>query len=111
MGTTYDKYTYQVAWSADDKEYVASVAEFPSLSWLDSDRAKAEAGLMDLVCEVVQDLLDSGEEVPTPLGERRYSGKFNVRTSPALHRQLVMAAQREGISLNMLVNHKLAAGL
>ena len=27
-------YTYRVSWSADDAEYVATCAEFPSLSWL-----------------------------------------------------------------------------
>ena len=29
-------YTYRVAWSAEDGEFVATVAEFPSLSWLAS---------------------------------------------------------------------------
>ena len=51
----------------------------------------------------------SGEEVPIPLGSRSYSGKFNVRTSPSLHRRLVIAAKAEGISLNALVNQKLAS--
>lgn len=27
-----NKYTYQVSWSEEDQEYVATVAEFPSLS-------------------------------------------------------------------------------
>lgn len=35
---------------------------------------------------------------------RRYSGKLNVRTSPSLHRELVIRAAAEGISLNALVN-------
>ncbi len=26
-------YTYRVSWSAEDGEHVATVAEFPSLSW------------------------------------------------------------------------------
>lgn len=33
-----NKFTYQVSWSEEDQEYVATVAEFPSLSWLDADR-------------------------------------------------------------------------
>lgn len=104
-----DKYTYQVAWSEEDQEFVASVAEFPSLSWLDANRQQAELGLIDLVAEVVEDMEASGEEVPIPLGSRSYSGKFNVRTSPSLHRRLVIAAKAEGISLNALVNQKLAS--
>lgn len=70
-----NKCTYQVLWSEEDQEYVATVAEFPSLSWLDADRQQAEQRLLDLVAEVVEDIEDSGEVVPTPLGNRRYSGK------------------------------------
>lgn len=104
-----NKYTYQVFWSEEDQEYVATVAEFPSLSWLATDRQEAEKGLFDLVAEVVEDMTQSGEEVPTPLGVRTYSGKFNIRTSPSLHRRLVMVAKTEGISLNALINQKLAS--
>ena len=104
-----NKYTYQVSWSEEDQEYVATVAEFPSLSWLDADRHQAERGLIDLVTEVVEDMEASGEVVPVPLGSRNSSGKFNVRTSPSLHRRLVIAAKTEGISLNALVNQKLAS--
>lgn len=34
-------YTYRVRWSAADGEFVASVAELPSLSWLDEDQVEA----------------------------------------------------------------------
>lgn len=76
---------------------------------MDTDRQQAERGLLDLVAEVVEDMEASGEVVPTPLGSRSYSGKFNVRTSSSLHRRLAIAAKLEGISLNALVNQKLAS--
>ncbi|WIM69480.1 type II toxin-antitoxin system HicB family antitoxin [Corynebacterium suedekumii] len=104
-----NRYTYQVAWSNEDQEFVATVLEFPSLSWLAPDRQEAENGLVDLIAEIVADLQSTGEPVPTPLGERDYSGKFNVRTSPSLHRRLVLAARSEGISLNAYINQKLAS--
>ncbi|AWB84182.1 type II toxin-antitoxin system HicB family antitoxin [Corynebacterium liangguodongii] len=102
------KYTFQVSWSAEDQEFVATVLEFPSLSWLAEDRREALDGLLDLVEEVISDMEENGEKVPEPFGERRYSGRFNVRTSPSLHRELVMTARAEGVSLNTLVNQKLA---
>lgn len=104
-----NKYTYQVSWSEEDQEYVATVAEFPSLSWLAPDRHEAESGLLDLVTEVVEDMKQSGEKIPAPLGGRTYSGRFNVRTSPSLHRRLVITAKTEGVSLNTLINQKLAS--
>ena len=103
------KYTYQISWSEEDGEYIATVLEFPSLSWLDPDRAQAEQGLLNLVAEVLEDMAESGEKIPTPLGERSSSGKFNVRTSHSLHRRLVMEAEAEGVSLNTWVNQKLAS--
>ncbi|BAU96241.1 hypothetical protein N24_1979 [Corynebacterium suranareeae] len=63
-----NKYTYKVFWSEEDQEYVATVAEFPSLSWLASDRQKAESGLLHLVAEVIEDLEQNGEKAPVPLG-------------------------------------------
>ncbi len=36
-----DNYTYQVSWSEEDQDYVATVAEFPSLSWLTPSRQEA----------------------------------------------------------------------
>ncbi|WP_394281400.1 type II toxin-antitoxin system HicB family antitoxin [Corynebacterium sp.] len=104
-----NKYSFQTSWSEEDQEYVATVAEFPSLSWLDADRQEAEQGLLDLVAEVIEDMEASGEEIPVPMGSRNYSGKFNVRTSPSLHRRLAIEAKAEGISLNALVNQKLAS--
>lgn len=101
-------YAYRVQWSAEDGEYVATVAEFPSLSWLDADQTKALHGLTGLVAEVVSDLEDSGEVFPEPISERRFSGKFNVRVPESLHRELALTAAEEGVSLNRLVSDRLA---
>lgn len=103
-----DRYSYQVAWSEDDNEYVATVAEFPSLSWLAETRRDAEDGLVSLIADVLNDMATVGETPPTPLGQRRFSGKFNLRIPPTLHRDLAMEAAREGVSLNQLATLKLA---
>ena len=101
-------YAYRVVWSAEDDEYLATVAEFPSLSWLAEDQAAALRGLVALVAEVTADLDASGEPVPEPIAERRYSGRFNVRVPESLHRELVLAAAHEVVSLNLLVSDRLA---
>ena len=103
-----DHYTYRVSWSPDDREYVATVIEFRSLSWLAPDPAAALLGLRALVAEVVDDLLASGEPVPEPLAERQFSGEFRLRIPPALHRALAIEAAEEGVSLNRLVSAKVA---
>ena len=39
-----EHYTYRVRWSPVDQEHVGTVAEFPSLSWLDADPRAAFDG-------------------------------------------------------------------
>jgi len=102
-----EHYTYRVTWSADDGEYVGTVAEFPSLSWLDREQVPALVGIRDLVREVVTDMENSGESVPVPLADRQYSGVFKLRIPPELHRALALQAAEERVSLNRLVNSKL----
>lgn len=103
-----EKYTYQVFWSEPDQEYVATVLEFPSLSWVAENSSEAEQKLRDLVTEVLMDMEASDEAVPEPFGHRSYSGRFNVRIPSSLHRKLATAAAREGVSLNAYVAQTLA---
>ncbi|WP_235861552.1 type II toxin-antitoxin system HicB family antitoxin [Tersicoccus phoenicis] len=101
-------YRYAVTWSPEDEEFVATVAEFPSLSWLAPDRIAALEGLDRLLRDVVADLCARGEEVPLPFSERRFSGNLKVRVPPERHRQLVIEAQEAGVSLNRYVNDLIA---
>ena len=103
-----DHYTYRVSWSPDDHEYVATVVEFPLLSWLAPDPASALLGLRALVAEVVDDLQASGDPVPEPVADRHFSGEFRLRIPPALHRSLAIEAAEQGVSLNRLVSAKVA---
>jgi predicted HicB family RNase H-like nuclease len=103
-----DHYTYRVTWSAEDGEFVATCAEFPSLSHLAPTRAEALAGIERLVADVVDGMLAGGETPPVPFAEQSYSGKLLVRVPPELHRRLTLEAAEAGISVNRHVNFKLA---
>lgn len=102
-------YTYRVTWSQEDGEYVSLCAEFPSLSWLAATPEKALAGLRRLVAEVVADMQATGEPIPAPLSEKKYSGRFMVRVPSLVHRALATEAAEQGVSINRLVSAKLAA--
>lgn len=102
-------YTYRVAWSAEDGEFVATVAEFPSLSWLAASQFAALEGLEQVLADVVVDMLQQGEEVPEPLSERTYSGKFNLRLGEKLHREVALHAAEENLSINQWVVRKILA--
>lgn len=50
-------YTYHVHWSSEDREHVGTVAEFPSLSWLDADPRAALDGIRNLATEALTDIV------------------------------------------------------
>jgi predicted HicB family RNase H-like nuclease len=104
----YDHYTYKITWSIEDREYVGLCAEFPSLSYLDENKIAALQGIENLVKNVVADMEANGEAIPEPIAEKNYSGKFQVRIPPELHRRLAIQAAEENISLNRYVSLKLA---
>jgi len=102
-----DRYTYRVTWSAEDGEYAGLCAEFPSLSWLAHTQEEALRGIKKVVAEVIADMKANKEPVPEPLATKRYSGKFMVRTTPDVHRQIAIRAAEENISINRYVCGKL----
>lgn len=98
----------RVTWSAEDDEFVAVCLELPSLSWLAVTPQDALAGVERVVYDTVADMQDNDEQVPVPLAERRFSGRFNVRVPEDLHRRLATEAAEQGISLNRLISERLA---
>lgn len=102
-----DHYTYRVSWSPSDNEYVATCVEFPSLSWLADADVEALRGIKRLVRRVLTDLKANREQIPTPLADQSFSGKFLVRVPPELHRRLAIEAAEAKVSLNRHVNFKL----
>lgn len=59
-------YTYFVNWRHEDQAFVATVAEFPSLSWVGSSPESAVIGLKAVVHETLLDLQQSGGVIPRP---------------------------------------------
>lgn len=103
-----DRYTYRVFWSDEDDEFVATVAEMPSVSWLEPTQTAALEGLHRVVEDVIVDMQANNEPIPAPIRDRHYSGKFLVRIPPELHRKLAIEAAEEHVSLNRLVASRLA---
>lgn len=108
MTKRYDRYTYRITWTEEDKEYVGLCIEFPSLSWLAETPEAALKGIRTVVTEVLRDMKKNGESPPQPLSLRSFSGKFIVRIPPEVHRELAVRAAEDGISLNRFINSKLS---
>ena len=103
-------YTYTVRWSEEDAAYIGTVAEFASLAAHGGTELKALHEVHTLVSAVLEDLQGSGEPIPKPYCEQSFSGKLNLRMPSYLHRQLAIEAAQYKISLNQLINLRLASG-
>lgn len=104
-----DRYVFRVRFSDEDGKFLATVAEFPSLSWLADSPEAALHGLRCLVDDVVVDMQEHGEEIPTPIEDKEYSGKFVLRLTPSEHRQLALQAAEQHVSLNKLAASRILA--
>ncbi|GAB5898562.1 MULTISPECIES: type II toxin-antitoxin system HicB family antitoxin [Mycolicibacterium] len=101
------EYTYRAHWSADDHTYLGLCLEFPNI-WAHGLTAhEAIAAVEQKVAEELAFLREAGDIPPESLGDHRYSGKFMVRVSPALHARLVVEAAEQRVSLNQWVVQKL----
>ncbi len=103
IGKIVDYYTYRVIWSEEDKEHVGLCSEFPSLSHLAKDKYDAYRGIINLVTDVAKDMVKNRETIPEPISVRKFSGKFQLRLTPEKHRELVLRATDEGVSLNRYI--------
>jgi predicted RNase H-like HicB family nuclease len=89
-----NRYTYRAEWSSECDEYIGRCLELP---WL-SQRAPM---LRDAIAKVEQAvdeyLAEREEDLPRPLTDRKFSGRFVVRTSPMLHARLTVEAAEQWV--------------
>ncbi len=103
-----EEYSYTVAWSDEDNAFIGRVVEFQSLAAHGNTQEKALREIRTVVGYILEDLAAGHEPIPEPLGKRCYSGKLNLRMSKELHRRLALESSAQGVSLNTLINTKLA---
>lgn len=103
-----EDYLYSVVSSPEDQAFIGRVLEFPSLAAHGDTQEEALREIRAVVEYALEDLTECGERIPEPLSKRQYSGTLNVRMPKYLHRQLVIEAEQDGVSLNQLIVAKLA---
>lgn len=83
--------------------YTASIQEFPGC-FAEGESAQEAFDNLERAAESwIEGVLESGQAVPTPLAQNRYSGKFALRLPKSVHREAAELAQVEGVSVNQLL--------
>lgn len=98
----HDRYLKIVSWSEEDNCYVGSVP-----GWIDAcchgpNEAQVYTELIRILNEWIALYRQEGRPLPPPTN-KRYSGRFVLRTSPEIHRALAVRALCDGESLNAFV--------
>jgi antitoxin HicB len=90
---------------------VLSFPELPGCVTQIDDLADIAAMSREILTGWLELALEDGQDIPEPEGQPDYSGKFILRIARSLHRELAVAADREGVSLNAYAAAILAQGL
>jgi antitoxin HicB len=88
--------------------WVARVVELPGCMTQADSFDELGAMIQDALRAWIETALEDHQPIPEPRAPAEHSGRFVTRVPRSLHRDLVLAAEREGVSLNALVNVALA---
>lgn len=101
-------YTYRAVWIPQSREYHAESLEFPDHFAVGRTAHQSVAAMEKLIDELLAERAEFGQRPPKPIADRRYSGKFIIRTSPGLHGRLMVEAAEQGVTFNHYVACKLS---
>ena len=102
------KYRIQVFFSEEDEGYIATVPELPGCSAFGESPEKAVREVKIAAAGWIRAAKSMDRELPKPISEKKYPGKFLLRIPPELQKELDMEAKIAGLSLNQFLLYKLA---
>lgn len=78
-------------------------------------QAETKAEIIDMLDDAkkvwIEAALEDGLDIPEPVRDEDFSGRFNLRLPKSLHKNLAMSAKAEGVSLNQMAMCLIASGL
>ncbi len=106
-----NEYQVNIFYDVRDKIYVAKVPELEGCHSHGKTPSQALKNVREATKLWLEAALEEGVAIPLPVGRRKYSGKFVLRTSSETHGKLAQEALRKGVSLNDLVLELIDKGM
>lgn len=101
-------YLITIVWSEEDQCYIAEAPELEGCVTHGSSIDEAARQAQDAIESWIRVAKKLNHPIPEPVATRRVSGKFNVRLPRNLHKELVIKAAQEKVSLNYLITSYLS---
>lgn len=83
--------------------YTAQILEFPGCITEGETPQEAYERLEDVALSWIESALDMRQDIPLPWSNYEYGGKVALRLPKSLHKQVSLAAERDGTSLNQFI--------
>lgn len=97
------KYPINIIWSDKDEGFVATVPEFNNLSAFGETYEEALEEARIAIEEYLAIMEEEGIPKPQPHTLSSYSGQISLRMPKTLHKDLVISARQNGVSLNQQI--------
>ena len=88
----------------DGVEYFAEFREFEFCSGCGLTADEAIKDARENLAIYIAELEEAGKDIPTPIVELEYSGRYPLRLSKSMHKKAAECAEREGVSLNSFIS-------
>lgn len=88
--------------------YYARVLEFDGCQSTGNTFQEALNNLKEAMEGWIETKLEAGFDIPLPINQNNFSGKFLIRIPKSLHYKLSIEAEQEGVSLNQYALYKLS---
>lgn len=102
------KYAIVIAYSDEDRGYIATVPELPGCSAFGDTEEEAIREVKVAASLWLTAARKAGRKVPAPIIGKTFKGRFPLRIPEDLRRKLELEAKRRGVSLNELILQKIA---
>lgn len=98
-----NRYAFNIEWSDEDQEYIATCPSFPGLSAFGATEEEALKEGKIALAGFIETFKANKIPLPEPLVRGSYSGKLQLRLPKSLHGLAVQMAAREEVSLNTYI--------
>jgi predicted RNase H-like HicB family nuclease len=101
------KYSFNIAWSDEDGEFIATCSSFPGLSAFGETEEDALHEAKIALELFIESYRERGLQLPKPPRTPTFSGQLRLRLSRSLHERAAKMASKDGVSLNQYINNAL----